>query len=104
MTTAQLREPLIQAGQHHPGDPDILIVVDAGYDVPRLAFLPADLPVEILRRMRSDRALRRPARASGHQRHGSDSQTRERGPRINSETLVTCNILVGRSRVGSAWG
>ncbi|MGW4801419.1 NF041680 family putative transposase, partial [Nonomuraea sp. NPDC004297] len=29
------------AGQWHPGDADILIVADAGYDVTRLAFLPA---------------------------------------------------------------
>ncbi|WP_245641998.1 NF041680 family putative transposase [Nonomuraea candida] len=62
VTAAQLRdvvERLIQAGQHHLSEPDILIVVDAGYDVPRLAFLLADLPVEVLGRMRSDRVLRR---------------------------------------------
>lgn len=39
---------LQQAGQHKPGDADILIVFDAGYDVTRLAFLLADLPVELL--------------------------------------------------------
>lgn len=46
---------LIDAGQHRPGDPDIWIVTDAGYDAPRLAFL----PVAVLGRMRSDRVLRR---------------------------------------------
>ncbi|WP_235193113.1 transposase, partial [Streptomyces viridochromogenes] len=40
VTARQMREltgRLIQAGQWKDGDPDILIVVDAGYDVPRLA-------------------------------------------------------------------
>jgi hypothetical protein len=32
--------------------PDILIVADAGYDGPRLAFLLADLPAAVLVRMR----------------------------------------------------
>ncbi|MGV9387055.1 transposase [Nonomuraea sp. NPDC003707] len=57
----QVVERLIEVGQHTADDPSILIVVDAGYDVPRLAFLLADLPVELLGRMRSDRVLRRPA-------------------------------------------
>jgi hypothetical protein len=51
------------AGQHHDGDPDILLVFDAGYDVCRLAFLLADLPVEVLGRIRSDRVLCFPAAA-----------------------------------------
>jgi DDE superfamily endonuclease len=62
VTTAQVREVvqrLIAAGQWQTGDPDILVVLDAGYDAPRIAFLLADLPVEILGRMRSDRVLRR---------------------------------------------
>lgn len=64
VTTEQVREVverLIAAGQWQTGDPDILVVLDAGYDAPRIAFLLADLPVEILGRMRSDRVLRRPA-------------------------------------------
>ncbi|MFG1920263.1 transposase, partial [Micromonospora sp. NPDC048898] len=58
---------LIAAGQWRPGDPEILVVADAGYDAPRLAFLLADLPVQVLARMRSDRVLRRavPARQPG---------------------------------------
>ncbi|MBV9652082.1 MAG: transposase [Pseudonocardiales bacterium] len=60
VTATQLREVihrLRQAGQHKPGDADILIVFDAGYDVTRLAFLLADLPVEVLGRLRSDRVF-----------------------------------------------
>ncbi|MET8402723.1 NF041680 family putative transposase [Streptomyces sp900116325] len=54
-----LVERLMTAGQWSTGDPDILIVADAGYDAPRLAFLLEDLPVQLLARMRSDRVLRR---------------------------------------------
>jgi hypothetical protein len=64
VTAAQLRDVvtrLAEAGHWRAGDPDILVVLDAGYDVTRLAFLLADLPVELLARMRSDRVLHFPA-------------------------------------------
>ncbi|WP_316691124.1 NF041680 family putative transposase [Pseudonocardia sp. H11422] len=63
VTADQLRAVLtrlITAGHWREGDPDILIVTDAGYDVTRLAFVLADLPVELLGRIRSDRVLRLP--------------------------------------------
>jgi hypothetical protein len=62
-TAGQLRaviERLTAAGHWREGDPDILIVADAGYDITRLAFVLADLPVELLARIRSDRVLRQP--------------------------------------------
>ena len=43
------------------GDPDILVVADAGYDGLRLAWLLRDLPVQILARIRADRVLSRAA-------------------------------------------
>jgi hypothetical protein len=52
---------LVEAGQWQPGDPDVLVVFDSGYDLARLAFLLADLPVEVLGRLRSDRVFRLPA-------------------------------------------
>ncbi|SOE79244.1 DDE superfamily endonuclease [Streptomyces sp. OV198] len=64
VTARQLRDllqRLITAGQWQTGDPDILIVADAGYDAPRLGFLLEDLPVQVPARMRSDRVLRRAA-------------------------------------------
>jgi hypothetical protein len=64
VTAGQLRQlvqRLITAGQWCTGDLDILVVADAGYDGPRLAYLLRDLPVQILTRMRSDRVLRRAA-------------------------------------------
>jgi hypothetical protein len=63
VTTTQIREVverLIAASQWRLGDPEILVVLDAGYDAPRIAHLLGDLPVEILGRMRSDRVLHRP--------------------------------------------
>ncbi|MEU9001125.1 transposase [Streptomyces sp. NPDC048551] len=48
ITAAQLRgvvERLIAAGQWQTGDPHIVIVSDAGYDVTRLAWVLRDLPV-----------------------------------------------------------
>jgi DDE superfamily endonuclease len=81
VTAAQLREVvarLTAAGHWRPGDPDILVIADAGYDAPRLAHALADLPVQVLARMRSDRVLRRstPPRTPGTngrpRRHGDE--------------------------------
>lgn len=40
--------------------PNVLAVLDAGYDAPRIAHLLSDLPVEVLGRLRSDRVMRKP--------------------------------------------
>jgi hypothetical protein len=67
---------LREAGQWAPGDPPILVVFDAGYDIVRLAWLLRDVPVTVLGRLRSDRVfhLPVPARACGQvgrpARHG----------------------------------
>ena len=64
VTAAQVREVvtrLIEAGHWREGDPAVLVVFDAGYDVTRLAWLLADLPVELLGRLRSDRVMQLPA-------------------------------------------
>jgi hypothetical protein len=63
ITTTQIRsvaERLITAGQWTEGDPEILVVLDSGYDAPRITHLLAGLPVQILGRLRSDRVMRRP--------------------------------------------
>src|SRR5207344_209207 len=64
VTAAQVRDVvtrLIAAGHWREGDLGILVVFDAGYDVTRLSFLLADLPVDLLGRLRSDRVLQLPA-------------------------------------------
>ena len=63
VTGEQLREVverLTAAGHWKQGDPDILVVTDAGYDVTRLAYVLSDLPVTVLGRIRADRVLRLP--------------------------------------------
>ena len=64
VTAAQVRDVatrIIAAGHWRDGDPDILVVFDAGYDLTRLAWLLHDLPVEVLGRLRSDRVMYFPA-------------------------------------------
>ena len=59
-TAAQLREVitrLMAAGHWRDGDRDIIVVLDAGYDLTRLAWLLADLPADITGRLRSDRVM-----------------------------------------------
>ncbi|MFD0207535.1 NF041680 family putative transposase [Saccharothrix carnea] len=63
VTAAQVRglvARLREAGQLREGDPPVLIVLDSGYDVVRLTWLLADLPVHVLGRIRSDRVMRTP--------------------------------------------
>jgi hypothetical protein len=64
VTAAQVREVvtrLAEAGHWREGDQRILVVFDAGYDVTRLSYVLADLPVELLGRLRSDRVMQLPA-------------------------------------------
>src|SRR4051794_40572980 len=64
VTAAQLRAVvgrLRAAGYWSPTDPPMLVVCDAGYDVCRLAFVLADLPVQLIGRLRADRVLLGPA-------------------------------------------
>ncbi|MDN5749279.1 MAG: transposase [Pseudonocardia sp.] len=86
VTAAQLRavvERLVEAQHWRAGDPDILIVADAGYDIPRLAFVhqraaaeptPArvvvpGLAVRYRRAVRSRAATRPPGRRPRPRRH-----------------------------------
>jgi hypothetical protein len=81
VTATQVREVvgrLQQAGHHKPGNPDILVVFDAGYDVTRLAFLVRDLPVELLGRLRSDRVFYFPA--PPRRRDGKPGRPPQHGP------------------------
>src|SRR3954454_15206892 len=60
VTADQLRavaERLGAAGHWQPGDPPMLVVCDAGYDVCRLAYLLADLPLQLIGRIRADRVM-----------------------------------------------
>jgi hypothetical protein len=48
---------LTYAGHHVAGDPEVLVVLDAGYDVVCLAWLLQDLPITLVGRVRSDRVF-----------------------------------------------
>ncbi len=80
VTAAQVRDVvarLIEAGHWRQGDPAILVVFDAGYDIARLGYLLAGLPVEVLGRLRSSRVLCLPppprrAGAGRPARHGAE--------------------------------
>ena len=64
VTAAQLRgivTRIITAGHWQEGDPDMLAVLDSGYDLTRLAWLLKDLPLEVTGRLRSDRVMYFPA-------------------------------------------
>ena len=80
VTAAQVREVvtrIIAAGHWRDGDMDILVVFDAGYDLTRLAWLLAGLPVEVLgpAAQRPGAVLPRPPRPAGASgrpaRHGA---------------------------------
>ena len=63
VTAAQVREVtgrIIAAGYWRDGDPDILVIFDAGYEPARLAWLLKDLPVQVLGRLGSNRVLHQP--------------------------------------------
>lgn len=107
VTAAQVREVverLRQAGQHRDGDPDILLVFDAGYDVTRLAHLLADLPVELLGRVRSDRMFvfpplpRQPGTAGRTALHGQEFKLDRPESHPEPETVTTSDT----SRYGTA--
>ena len=80
VTAVQLREVvtrLITAGHWQPGDENIIIAVDAGYPVVRLAYLLRDLPAELVGRVRSSQVFygppppRDPHKAGKPPKHGT---------------------------------
>lgn len=84
ITAAQLRAvigELIRAGHHRPGEPEVQVVLDAGYDVSRLAWLLQDLPVTLIGRLRSDRVFY--ARAGARR-----GPTKGRGPRHGARLVL----------------
>jgi hypothetical protein len=81
VTAAQVRgviTRLADAGHWHEGDLPVLVIFDAGYDLTRLAWLLADLPVQVLGRLRSDRVMqlsappRQPGTRGRPRKHGGE--------------------------------
>jgi DDE superfamily endonuclease len=112
VTAAQVRDViarLIEAGHWCEGDPAILVVFDAGYDVTRLAWLLADLPVELLGRLRSDRVMwlpappRQPGAMGRPRKHGRELALAD--PAACPDPQITTTTVTSRygTAVAQAW-
>jgi DDE superfamily endonuclease len=113
VTAAQVRGVIgriIAAGHWKDGDPPVLVIFDAGYDLTRLAFLLQDLPVEVLGRLRSDRVMyfppppKRPGAPGRAPRHGARLALKDPGTwPVPEERAVTETSRYGTAEA-SAWG
>ncbi|GGZ71245.1 NF041680 family putative transposase [Streptomyces echinoruber] len=113
VTAAQLHdviERLISAGHWRPGDPDILIVMDSGYDVAYLTHALADLPVVLVGRLRSDRVMLRdpgPARSGPRggrpRRHGGVLTFKKPDSRHEPDVTTTTDTTRYGTATATAW-
>jgi len=112
VTAAQVRDVitrLAEAGHWREGDPPILVIFDAGYDPMRLAYRLADLPVEILGRLRSDRVLhlpvpaRRPGTSGRPPRHGREFALADPGTWPQPAVATTTETTRYGTAVAQAW-
>jgi DDE superfamily endonuclease len=112
VTAAQVRDVitrLIAAGHWCDGDAPVLVIFDAGYDLTRLAYLLADLPAQVLGRLRSDRVMqlpapRRPPGTRGRPcKHGGELALAD--PATWPAPHVTTSTLTSRygTAVAAAW-
>jgi hypothetical protein len=113
VTAAQIRQVVARlagAGHWRAGDPPILVVFDAGYDITRLTFLLAGQPVELLGRLRCDRVLyfpapagRRDGRPGRRPRHGEEFRlAAEGGWPAAAVTTITPTTRYGTA-CASSW-
>jgi hypothetical protein len=108
VTAGQVRavvDRLRQAGQWAEGDPPVLVVFDAGYDIVRLAWLLADVPVTVVGRVRSDRVFHLPVPA---RLPGQVGRPGRHGPVIDLDEPAThpaaaVSTVTDTSRYGQAF-
>jgi DDE superfamily endonuclease len=112
VTAAQVRDVIVRlaaAGHWREGDPAILVIFDAGYDPMRLACRLADLPVEVLGRLRSDRVLhfpvppRQPGTQGRPRRHGGEFALADPATWPAPPIMTTTATTRYGSAVAQAW-
>jgi hypothetical protein len=112
VTAAQVRDVitrLIAAGHWRDGDPAILVIFDAGYDVTRLSFLLADLPAEVLGRLRSDRVMqlsappRQPGTRGRPRKHGGELALADPATWPDAQVMTSTPTTRYGIAVAAAW-
>jgi hypothetical protein len=107
LTAGQVRavvDRLREAGQWTAGDPPVLVVFDAGYDLTRLAWLLRDAPVVVLGRLRADRVFHLPAPPRTAEQVG---RPRRHGPAVDLDVPAghppaTLSTTTDTERYGAA--
>jgi hypothetical protein len=108
VTARQVREVverLREARQWSEGDPPILVVFDAGYDLTRLAWLLRDVPVIVAGRLKSDRVFHLPVPS---RQPGQVGRPARHGPTIDldqphTHPHATVSTVNNTSRYGQAF-
>ena len=95
------------AGHRRDGDPAIMIGLDSGYDIPRLAFVLADLPLHLIGRIRADRVLLAPAPPRAADGPGPIGRPRRHGAAMtlsdpDSRPTPTTRSVTDTARYGRA--
>jgi len=108
VTARQIRQVVDRiraAGQWVEGDPPILVMLDAGYDPVRLAWLLWEVPVLVTARVRADRVFHLPA---PERTPGQIGRTVRHGPvidldRPDSHPATDVSTVTATSRYGTAF-
>ena len=112
VTAGQVRgviERIIAAGHWRQGDPDILVIFDAGYEPARLAWLLGDLPVQVIGRLGSNRVLRQPPPPRGPgqigrpPRHGCELKLADPATHPEPDVATTSQTSRYGTATASAW-
>jgi hypothetical protein len=113
VTAAQVRDVvtrIIAAGHWKDGDPGIVTVFDSGYDLTRLAWLLAGLPVEVAGRLRSDRvmhfpaAVREPGATGRPSRHGAALRLADPSSWPDPAAVTVTETARYGTATATAWG
>ena len=112
VTAEQVRDVvtrIIAAGRWKDGDPDIMVIFDAGYEATRLAWLLSDLPVQVIGRLATNRVLRQspPPRQPGQmgrpRRHGTELRLAADAGRPEPDAVTSTETARYGTAVARSW-